>query len=131
METVGIVLNISRDRTEEFESGFRQHELPIWRDYVDRGVMLHASLAKMEISTQPVKGAVQYLVSVTFADDEGHHLHDQDPRFQTWNEMAEVYQLAPPLVTGGEVIVSAGIEPDSPPEAHDDVWGPWEEMDES
>ena len=71
-------------------------------------IMLHASLTRMDISTQPTAGAVQYLISVTFADDEGRHLHDRDPRFRAWNEMADTFQVAPPIVTGGEVIVSAG-----------------------
>jgi hypothetical protein len=108
MEAVGIVLNIGSDRVEEFEAGFRQHELPIWEDFVGRGVMLHASLTRMDISTQPTAGAVQYLISVTFADGEGHHLHDNDPRFQAWNEMADAFQIASPIVTGGEIIISAG-----------------------
>jgi hypothetical protein len=108
MEAVGIVLNIGSDRVDEFETGFKLHELPIWEDFVDRGVMLHASLTRMEISTQPTAGAVQYLISVTFADEEGHHLHDNDPRFQAWNEMADAFQIAPPIVTGGEIIISAG-----------------------
>jgi hypothetical protein len=108
VETVGVVLNIGSDRVADFESGFRAHELPIWEDYVARGIMLHASLTKMDISTRPVEGAVQYLISVIFADSEGHHLHDDDPRFQAWNEMADVFQIAAPIVTGGEIIVSAG-----------------------
>ena len=29
---VSIVLNIAQDKTDEFEAGFREHELPIWRD---------------------------------------------------------------------------------------------------
>ncbi|HKX76813.1 MAG TPA: hypothetical protein VJR05_15625 [Acidimicrobiia bacterium] len=108
MEAVGIVLNIDASQVAEFEQGFRNHELPIWEDFVGRGIMLHASLTKMDISTQPVEGAVQYLISVAFAGSEGHHLHDSDPRFQAWNEMADAYQIAPPIVTGGEVIISAG-----------------------
>jgi hypothetical protein len=108
MEAVGIVLNIGSDQVDEFEAGFRQHELPIWEDFVGRGVMLHASLTRMEISTQPTAGAVQYLISVTFADEEGHHLHDSDPRFQAWNEIADAFQMASPIVTGGEIIISAG-----------------------
>ena len=39
---------------------------------------------------------------------EGYHIHDADPRFQAWNEIADTFQMAPPIVTGGEVIVSAG-----------------------
>lgn len=131
MEAVGIVLNIRRDRVEEFESGFREHELPIWEEYVGREIMVSASLTKMDISTRPVEGTAQYLISVVFADEEGHHLHDGDPRFQAWNEIAEDYQATPPLVTGGEIVVSAGLERHRPIETRDDVWGPWEEMDES
>ena len=109
METVGIVLNIDTAKEADFERGFREHELPIWDDYVGRGIMLHASLSRMDISTQPVSGATQYLISVSFADGEGHHLHDADPRFQTWNEIARAFQVEAPLVTGGEIIVSAGF----------------------
>lgn len=109
MEAVGIVLNIDERKVEEFERGFREHELPIWEDYVGRGIMLHASLTRMDIATRPIKGAVQYLISVSFADGEGHHLHDADPRFQAWNEIAEAFQVETPLVTGGEIIVSAGM----------------------
>ena len=108
MEAIGIVLSIDGDRVDEFEQGFRQHELPIWEDYVSRGIMLHASLTKMDISTQPVKGSVQYLISVAFATGEGHHLHDADPRFKAWNEIADAFQVASPIVTGGEVVISAG-----------------------
>jgi hypothetical protein len=113
MEAVGIVLNIGEDRVEDFEAGFAQHELSIWEEFVTSGIMLHASLARMEISTQPVAGAVQYLISVTLADERGHHLHDSDPRFQAWNQMADAYQVAAPIVTGGEVVVSAGEPPPS------------------
>ena len=108
MEAISIDLSIDRDRVDDFEQGFRQHELPIWEDYVSRGIMLHASLTKMDISTQPVTGAVQYLISVAFATGEGHHLHDADPRFKAWNEIADAFQVASPTVTGGEVILSAG-----------------------
>ena len=108
MEAVGVVLNVDRTKVEEFEQGFRQHEVPIWEDYVARGIMLHASLTRLDISTQPVEGAVQFLISVTFADGEGHHLHDADPRFKTWNELADAFQIARPIVTGGEIIISAG-----------------------
>ncbi|HEY7703577.1 MAG TPA: hypothetical protein VID03_01965 [Acidimicrobiia bacterium] len=108
METVGIVLNIDQSRVDEFLQGFREHELPIWQDYVSRGVMLHASLSRMDISTAPVSGAIQFLVSVTFADGQGHHLHDSDPRFQAWNQIADAFQVASPIVTGGEVVLRAG-----------------------
>jgi len=110
MEAVGIVLNIDAGKVAEFERGFREHELPIWEDYVGRGIMLHAYLARMDISTRPIKGAVQYLISVSFADGDGHHVHDADPRFQAWNEIADTFQVEAPIVTGGEIVLSAGFD---------------------
>ncbi|MGI8517881.1 MAG: hypothetical protein ACR2ME_06015 [Acidimicrobiia bacterium] len=71
--------------------------------------MLHASLTRMDISTRPIKGAVQYLISVSFADGDGHHVHDADPRFQAWNEIADTFQVEAPIVTGGEIVLSAGF----------------------
>jgi hypothetical protein len=35
----------------------------------------------MDISSRPVDRAAQYLIVAVFADDDGHHLHDNDPRF--------------------------------------------------
>ena len=108
MQTIGIILNIGADRTGEFEAGFREMEAPIWEDYHARGVMTVSTLSRLEISTEPRAGAVQYLVTVIFASDEGHHLHDNDPRFEAWNKRADAYQVAEPLVFGGNSIVSVG-----------------------
>ena len=85
METVAVVLSVADDRVDEFEQGFREHELPIWQDFNARGVMLTASLSQMEISSSSVDGATQYLIVVLFATGEGHHEHDNDPRFAAWN----------------------------------------------
>ena len=51
---------------------------------------------------------MQYLVVAIFATDRGHHLHDSDPRFEDWNRRADAYQVAEPLVFGGDTIVHAG-----------------------
>ena len=32
MEAVAVVLSVGRDHVDAFEAGFRQHELPVWRD---------------------------------------------------------------------------------------------------
>jgi hypothetical protein len=108
MQTIGIVLNVGVDRTAEFEAGFREMEHPIWRDLRARGVLTMATLTRLDISTQPVEGAVQYLVVAIFATAEGHELHDEDPRFHAWNKRADAYQIAEPLVLGGDTIVSVG-----------------------
>ena len=39
METVAVVLSVGKDRVEAFESGFREHELPVWQDLEARGLL--------------------------------------------------------------------------------------------
>src|SRR6266567_4149654 len=88
MQTVGIVLNIGRERVDEFERGFKEMEAPIWADLKSRGLLVMATLTRLDISTRKVDGAQQYLVVAIFADDRGHHEHDNDPRFEAWNTRA-------------------------------------------
>jgi len=108
MQTVGIVLNVGADQAAEFERGFREQEAPIWADLHARGLLVMATLSKLDISTMTVDGAVQYLVVAIFATDEGHHAHDADPRFEAWNRRADTFQIAAPYVFGGDTIVNQG-----------------------
>jgi hypothetical protein len=108
MQTIGIVLNVGADQAEEFERGFREMEAPIWADLHGRGVLTMATLTRLDISTKKVAGAAQYLVVAIFATDDGHHLHDQDPRFEAWNKRADAYQIEEPFVFGGDTIVQQG-----------------------
>ena len=112
METIAVVLSVKRDQVEAFEAGFRQHELPIWHDYEADGVMTRASLSRLDISSAPRDDAVQYLVVVDFATDEGHHRHDNDPRFQAWNKLADTYQVGDGMAFGGETLIKVGGGPD-------------------
>ena len=107
MQTIGIVLNVGEGQAEAFESGFREMEAPTWDDLKASGALVMATLTRLDISTNPVDGATQYLVVAIFATDEGHHLHDNDPRFEAWNKQADAYQVAEPYVFGGDTIVSA------------------------
>ena len=108
MQTVGIVLNVGADQAAEFERGFREQEAPIWADLHARGLLVMATLSKLDISTMTVDGVVQYLVVAIFATDEGHHAHDADPRFEAWNRRADTFQIAAPYVFGGDTIVNQG-----------------------
>lgn len=108
METAAIVLSVDEDQADEFEKGFRQHELPTWQDFFDRRILVWASLQRMNISSQPRTGALQYLVVAVFATDEGHHLHDIDPRFRQWDQIADSFQVAPAMAFGGETILKVG-----------------------
>jgi len=108
MQTIGIVLNVDQDQADAFESGFREMEAPIWADLRARGLLVMATLTRLDISTKKVARAAQYLVVAIFATDEGHHEHDNDPRFEAWNKRADAYQIAEPFVFGGDTIVSEG-----------------------
>jgi len=108
MQTIGIVLNVGTNQVPSFEAGFRAQEAPIWADLHARGVLTMATLTRLDISTKKVDGAAQYLVVAIFSSDEGHHEHDNDPRFEAWNKEADAYQVAEPHVYGGDTIVWQG-----------------------
>jgi hypothetical protein len=110
VHTVSIVLNIAAEKAAEFERGFAEHEVPIWKDLHARGTLLRASLSPLEITTiepddTPVK---QYLVIAQFKEFAGHHEHDEDPRFKKWNELADAYQPEEPYVFGGNSLYEVG-----------------------
>jgi hypothetical protein len=108
METIAVVLSVKPDQVDAFEAGFREHELPIWQDYEAEGVMTRASLTRMDISSEPRGDAVQYLIVVDFATGDGHHRHDNDPRFNAWNRIADAYQVGDGMAFGGETILRVG-----------------------
>lgn len=111
MQTIGIVLNVGDAHVEAFEKGFREMELPLWQDLRARGALTMATLTKLDISTRKQDGATQYLVVAIFASDKGHHLHDQDPRFEAWNRRADTYQIVEPYVFGGDTLIH--VEPEA------------------
>jgi hypothetical protein len=114
MQTIGIVLNVGADHVDAFEAGFREMEAPIWSDLHARGELTMATLSRLDISTQRPDAVVQYLVVAIFATAEGHHLHDNDPRFETWNKQADTYQAVEPYVFGGDTIVHVGPQSSTP-----------------
>ena len=110
METVTVVLNVKPEHVEAFESGFREHELPVWRDLRERGLIERATLSRMGISSAPVEGTVQYLIAVLFTSGEGHHVHDSHPGFQAWNAIADGYQSGDAMAFGGETVIDLAAE---------------------
>jgi len=112
METVAVILSVKPDQVEAFEAGFREHELPIWHDYEAEGVMTLASLTRLDISSARRGDAVQYLIVVDFATDEGHDRHDSDPRSEAWNRIADQFQVDEGMAFGGPTIIRVGGGPD-------------------
>jgi hypothetical protein len=106
METVAVILSVGQEHTEAFEAGFRQHELPVWKDLEGRGLLVRATMSRMDISTSPVRGAVQYLIVAIFATGEGHHAHDSHPGFEAWNAIADSYQVGAAMAFGGPTVIS-------------------------
>ena len=114
METVTVVLNVATEQVETFEAGFREHELPVWQDLKARGLLVAATLNRLDISSRPVEGSVQYSICAVFATGEGHHAHDSHPGFEAWNRMADAYQVGQPLAFDGEAVLQqlqAGVHP--------------------
>jgi hypothetical protein len=109
VETVAVILNVRSDDVAAFEAGFREHELPVWEDLRARGLLIGATLNRLDISSKPVAGTVQYMVSAIFATGEGHHAHDAHPGFEAWNRIADAYQAGDALAFGGETVVQLGV----------------------
>ena len=110
METVAVILNVRQESVEQFEAGFRVHELPVWQDLAGRGELIAATLNRLDISSRPLDGAQQYMVVAIFATGEGHHAHDGHPGFQAWNAIADTYQVGDAMAFGGETVVRLGVE---------------------
>jgi len=108
METIAVVLNVDSAKVDAFLAGFRSHEVPVWRDLADRGLLLRASISRLDISSRPVAGATQFMVVAVFATGEGHHDHDSHPGFEAWNKIADAFQVGEPLAFGGETVISLG-----------------------
>jgi hypothetical protein len=109
METVTVILNVRQGGVEQFEAGFREHELPVWKDLAGRGELVAATLSRLDISSRPVDRAQQYMVVAIFATGEGHHAHDGHPGFQAWNAIADTYQVGDAMAFGGETVVRLGL----------------------
>ena len=110
METISVVLNVRTEQVDEFLAGFRTHEVPVWQDLRQRGLLLRASISQLDISSRPVAGSTQFMIVAVFATGEGHHAHDGHPGFEAWNKIADAYQVGQPLAFGGETVVQLGIE---------------------
>jgi hypothetical protein len=108
METVAVVLSVGTEHIDAFETGFREHELPVWRDLEARGLLVGATLNRLDISSRPVESATQYLVVAVFSTGKGHHAHDDHPGFAAWNAIADTYQVGDALAFGGETVVQLG-----------------------
>ena len=55
-------------RLRNSRTGFREQEAPIWADLHARGLLVMATLTKLDITTVGVDGAVQYLVVAHLRD---------------------------------------------------------------
>ena len=109
METIAVVLSVGDAQAEAFESGFHAHEIPVWRELESGGLLVAATLNRLDITSRPVEGATQYLIVAIFATREGHNAHDEHPGFKSWNEIADTYQVAPAMAFGGETIERLGV----------------------
>jgi hypothetical protein len=108
METIAVVLNVRTEQVDEFLTGFRAHEVPVWKDLAERGLLLRATISRLDISTRPVPGATQLMVVAVFATGEGHHAHDGHPGFEAWNRIADEYQVGDAMALGGETLIALG-----------------------
>ena len=100
-----IVLHVSSDKKAEFESLFRQEEIPIWDDFTRRRRFERAILVRAAAGNQRAAGTQDYIIFVVATDEAAHGEHDDDPRFTAFLEKARRLQPQPPLVWFGEPVI--------------------------
>ena len=106
-EMAVLVIRIRKNQAAEYEKLFEQDELPRWRDYHQRGVFKSARIFRSAFGTHESADIANYVIAVE-SDGDGHHEHDSDLGFQSFNERADVFQPEEPFVFGGEPLFSVG-----------------------
>ena len=106
-EMAVLVIRIRRDQAAEYERLFEQSELPRWRDYHQRGVFKNARIFRSAFGSHERDDIANYVIVVESVG-EGHHEHDSDPGFQSFNQQADALQPEDPFVFGGEPLFSVG-----------------------
>ena len=103
MQSIAIILRIASDRAAEFESMFEAEEIPIWDDFMARGLFSDCSLTRVTGGGQTPEGIQDYILHIE-ATEEGHTAHDHDPRFKAFLKRAQKLQPEEPLVWFGDPI---------------------------
>jgi hypothetical protein len=107
MQANTIVLSIRAEQADEFEAMFEAEELPVWRDLKQRGLLLKASLARVEFGSEEEEGVRHYAIYAAFESMAGHTAHDDDQRFNAFLPKARNFQPKSPLVFGGTTLFDA------------------------
>lgn len=106
-EMAVLVIRIRKEQAADYERLFEEDELPRWRDYHRRGLFKSARMFRSAFGTHEDGGIANYVIAVE-SEGDGHHEHDNDPGFQSFNERADEYQAEDPFVFGGEPLFSVG-----------------------
>jgi hypothetical protein len=103
MQSIAIILRIASDRAAEFEKMFEAEELPIWDDFIARGLFTDCSLTRVTGGGETPEGVQDYVLHIV-ATEEGHTAHDHDPRFGSFLKRAQKLQPKEPIVWFGDPI---------------------------
>jgi hypothetical protein len=104
LQTNAIVISIRAEQTEEFERLFAAEELPIWDEFHRDGVLVSASLTRVEYGSQEKEGVQDYVIIAVFHGMSGHTAHDRDERFNAFLPKARAMQPSSPYVWGGTTV---------------------------
>lgn len=107
VEMAVLVIRIRKEQAAEYERLFELDELPRWRDYRRRGLFKRARIFRSAFGTHERDDIANYVIAVE-SEGEGHHEHDNDPGFKSFNEKADAFQPEEPFVFGGEPLFSVG-----------------------
>jgi hypothetical protein len=103
VQSIAIVLRVAADRAAEFEAMFQAEELPIWDDFVARGLFKECRLTRVTGGGETPDNIQDYVLHIV-ATEKGHSAHDDDPRFKSFLKRAQKLQPKQPLVWFGDSI---------------------------
>jgi len=104
LQTNAIVVSIRSEQAEEFEQLFQAEELPIWEELHSNGLLVSASLTRVQYGGQEKEGIQDYVILAVFHGMPGHAAHDQDERFNAFLKKARQFQPSSPFVWGGRTL---------------------------
>ena len=109
METVAVVLSVAQRPCRRVRARVPRARAADLGGFQRAGRDADRIAVAIDISTVGRGPDVsQYLIVVLFATGEGHHEHDNDPRFAAWNSIADAWQVRDGLAFGGETILRVG-----------------------
>jgi hypothetical protein len=100
-QTIAIILRFREEEAAAFENIFEAEIMPLWREFLEGGKFLSASLTPVEGGSEATEGIRDYILHVEVPGMAEHEEFDSHPRFLDFLPRAKELQPEEPLVWFG------------------------------